>query len=219
MIKFFNVIIDALKECNIPYMLFGSVAMSLYTVPRATRDFDFIIHLTPQNIDLFVGKFQDGYYCDRDQVRDALKNPTSGMFNIVDNSSGYKADFIILKNTPFRQEGFSRRIQMEFYGKTIYVVSPEDLLLSKLVWIQDYQSPLQMEDIKNLSEINSLDKGYVLHWVGKLGLNTFNLLINEGYTTTHKSHTVENLALEATYGKAEADDDRQRSADEFLGCY
>jgi hypothetical protein len=48
MLKFFNIIIDVLTESNIPYMLSGSVAMSLYIVPRATRDFDFIIHLTPQ---------------------------------------------------------------------------------------------------------------------------------------------------------------------------
>jgi hypothetical protein len=65
------------------------------------------------------------------------------------------------------------------------VVSPEDLLLSKLIWIQDYQSPLQMEDIKNLAEINTLIKKYILQWVGILGLNTFNLLLNEGYSTTH----------------------------------
>jgi len=75
--------------------------------------------LTQQNIDFFIEKFQDGYYCDRDQVLEALKNPTYGMFNIIDYSSGYKADFVILKNIPFRQEEFSRRIQMEFYGKTI----------------------------------------------------------------------------------------------------
>jgi hypothetical protein len=60
MIKFFNIIIDALNESKIPYMLSGSVAMSLYIVPRATRDFDFIIHLTPQNVDSLVEKFQDG---------------------------------------------------------------------------------------------------------------------------------------------------------------
>jgi hypothetical protein len=185
MIKFFNVIIDVLNEFHIPYMLSGSVAMSLYIVPRATRDFDFIIHLTPQNIDFFVEKFQDGYYCDRDQVREALNNPRYGMFNIIDHSSGYKADFVILKNLPFRQEEFNRRIQMEFYGKTIYVVSPEDLLLSKLIWIQDYQSPLQMEDIKNLAEINSLDRRYISGWVSKLGLDTFNLLKDDGYSATH----------------------------------
>lgn len=37
---------------------------------------------------------------------------------------------------------------IDFFEKTIYVVSPEDLLISKLIWIQDYQSPLQMEDVQ-----------------------------------------------------------------------
>lgn len=35
-------------------MLSGSVAMSLYIIPRATRDFDFVVHLLPENIDLFL---------------------------------------------------------------------------------------------------------------------------------------------------------------------
>ena len=45
MIAFFQKITDVLNESNIPYMLSGSVAMSIYIVPRATRDFDFVIHL------------------------------------------------------------------------------------------------------------------------------------------------------------------------------
>jgi len=39
MIKFFNIIIDALNESKIPYMLSGSVAMSLYIVPRGNQRF------------------------------------------------------------------------------------------------------------------------------------------------------------------------------------
>jgi len=185
MIKFFNIIIDALNEVRVSYMLSGSVAMSLYTVPRATRDFDFIIHLKPQLIDAFIEKFQDGFYCDRDQVNDALNNPGHGMFNIIDHASGFKADFVILKNDPFRQEEFKRRIQMDFYGKTIYVVSPEDLLISKLIWVQDYQSPLQMEDIRNLMEIETLDKEYIVRWINALNLDTYNLMNYDWYASKH----------------------------------
>jgi hypothetical protein len=65
MVAFFQKITDVLNESNIPYMLSGSVAMSIYIVPRATRDFDFIIHLEPKNIDRFILHFKDGYYCDR----------------------------------------------------------------------------------------------------------------------------------------------------------
>jgi hypothetical protein len=42
--------------------------------------------------------------------------------------------------------------------------------------IQDLQSALQMEDIKNIAEIESLDWDYIKNWIDKLNLNTFNLL-------------------------------------------
>lgn len=175
MVAFFQKITDVLNEYNIPYMLSGSVAMSIYIVPRATRDFDFIVHLEQEHIDRFVEKFQDGYYCDKDAVQDAVKR--HGMFNIIDHTSGFKADFVVLKNEAFRKEEFSRKKKMDFFGKSIYVVSPEDLLISKLIWIQDLQSSLQMEDIKNLTAIDNLDWPYIIAWINKLKLNTFNLVL------------------------------------------
>ncbi len=175
MVIFFQKIIDVLDQHNIPYMLSGSIAMGLYTVPRMTRDIDFIIHLEPKNLDLFVDSFKDGYYCDKDGVREAVETSFK-MFNIIDYASGYKADFIVLKNEAFRKEEFNRRVQMEFYGKIIYVVSPEDLLISKLIWIQDLQSPVQMEDIRNLGDSDHLDWGYIEKWINQLKLNTFDLL-------------------------------------------
>jgi hypothetical protein len=42
-------------------MLSGSVAMSVYVLPRATRDFDFVIHLHPQDVEALVNHFKDGY--------------------------------------------------------------------------------------------------------------------------------------------------------------
>jgi hypothetical protein len=174
MIAFFEKIVDVLNKQNIPYMLSGSMAMSTYVNPRATRDFDFIIFLKHDDINGFVSYFQDGYYCDKESVQDAIKNQS--MFNIIDHASGFKADFVVLKNHPFRKEEFNRRIKIDFFGRTIYVVTPEDLLISKLIWIQDIQSPLQMEDIKNLSAVKSLDWRYIKEWINKLNLNTFALV-------------------------------------------
>lgn len=175
---FFQKIIDVLNSCEIPYMLSGSVAMSLYIVPRATQDFDFIVHLRRQDIDRFVENFKEGYYCDRDAIEDAVQKQR--MFNIIDHASGFKADFVVLKNDPFRQNEFARRIQMEFFGKTIYVVSPEDLIISKLIWIQELQSAIQMTDINNLVQSDNLDREYIDLWIGKLNLNSFNLWTGNG---------------------------------------
>lgn len=171
MIAFFEKIIGVLNEQQIPYMLSGSVAMSLYVIPRATQDFDFIVHLKPQNITSFVEQFKDGYYCDKESIEEAVK--TRSMFNIIDHASGFKADFVVLKENQFRQTEFNRRMQVNFYGQNIYVVSPEDLLISKLIWIQDLQSALQIEDIKNLKAVEKLDWAYIKEWIDKLKLNTF----------------------------------------------
>lgn len=155
-------------------MLSGSVAMSTYTLPRFTRDFDFIVHLKPEDASLLSAYFKEGYYCDEDSIIDAIKK--GGMFNIIDHNSSYKADFILLKNEPFRQTEFARRKHIDFLDMKIYIVSPEDLLLSKLIWIQQLQSSQQMEDIKLISEINNLDREYIRNWIRTLKLNTFDLI-------------------------------------------
>ena len=154
-------------------MLSGSVAMSTYTEPRFTRDFDFIVHLKPEAASLVATSFREGYYCDEDAIREAIQN--KGIFNIIDHKSNYKADFVILKDEPFRQVEFSRRRQINFMNMKIYIVSPEDLLLSKLIWIQQIQSGLQIEDIKSLWKINNLDRNYIHQWIATLKLNTFDI--------------------------------------------
>lgn len=173
MLAFFHKIVDVLNGAQIPYMLSGSMAMGVYVVPRATRDFDFVISLKSDDVDKFATYFQEGYYCNPDAINHAVKHQS--IFNIIDHNSGYKADFIVLKNDAFRQEEFSRRVAMNYFGKTIYLVSVEDLLLSKLIWIQPYQSAMQMEDIKNLGKAKALDWPYIDRWVKKLNLETYGL--------------------------------------------
>jgi hypothetical protein len=154
-------------------MLSGSIAMGLYVVPRATKDIDFVVHLRQRDIDSFSAYFEGAYYCSKDAISDAINRQS--IFNIIDHASAYKADFFILKNDEYRLTEFERKREMDFYGNTVYVVSPEDLLISKLVWIQGWQSAVQMEDIKNLYALPHLERDYISYWIKKLKLNTFDL--------------------------------------------
>ena len=174
MFDFLRTLINFFEQNNIAYMLSGSVAMSIYTLPRFTRDFDFIVHLRPENVAPLMEQFKEGYYCDENSVRQAVAS--KGMFNIIDHKSSYKADFMILKDEPYRQTEFDRRSKLVFLNMSIYIVSPEDLLISKLIWIQQIQSGLQIEDIKTLVELPEMDWIYVRQWINTLKLNTFNLL-------------------------------------------
>lgn len=173
-VKLFDRIIEYFNARQIPYMLSGSMAMSLYIVPRTTRDFDFVVNLRREDVEDFVDYFQRDYYCSKEAVIDAIER--EGMFNIVDSVSGFKADFVIRKSSEYRIAEFERRQLVDFGDIQIYSVSVEDLLISKLIWIQQLQSAIPMEDIKNLSSLPDLQWEYINYWINTLNLNTFNLI-------------------------------------------
>ncbi len=81
-----------------------------------------------------------------------------------------------MRDEEFERIKFERRALIDFLDLKIFVISPEDLLLSKLVWIQELQSALQSEDIIQLSGFIEMNWKYIWAWIEKLKLNTFALL-------------------------------------------
>lgn len=60
---------------------------------------------------------------------------------------------------------------MERAGTGFWIISPEDLLLSKLAWGRRSDSALQMRDVRTLLRDHSeMDWSYVNHWVDKIGV-------------------------------------------------
>jgi hypothetical protein len=177
MFEFLRVLVAFFEKYEIPYMLSGSMASSLYTGPRYTRDFDFVVHLKPTDVPVLKSYFSDGYYCDEDAMTDAIRRKS--MFNIIDHKSNFKADFIVLKEDSFEYEKFNRRRAEKFLDFSVSVISPEDLLISKLQWIQDLVSETQQTDILLLSKLSYLDWEYINRWIKILKINTYDLFKND----------------------------------------
>ena len=173
-LKLLKQVTQSLNENKIPYMLSGSVAMNIYTIPRMTRDIDIVINLKLEDIEMFAKIFKDGFYLYKEGIETEIKR--RGMFNVIDFDSGLKIDFIIRKNTNFHINEFARKKCVSNFGFPIFVVSIEDLIISKLIWIQQLQSDTQIRDIKNLLSNQEIDIKEILHWSKELDLKTFNLL-------------------------------------------
>jgi hypothetical protein len=58
----------------------------------------------------------------------------------------------------------------------VWMVSAEDLIISKIEWIQQLESDKQIRDINMLMTIPEIDKEYITSWCKKLKLKTFDLL-------------------------------------------
>jgi hypothetical protein len=167
-------VVTNLDKAEIPYMVSGSIAMTIYTIPRMTRDIDIVIELKKEDIDKFCRIFAEGAYIDKLTVEEEVKR--RGMFNVIDHRTGYKIDFMVKKFDEYRENEFQRRIRDESLGFPAWFVSIEDLILSKLIWIQEYQSDKQKEDILNLLDNETANIGYIKKWCYNLDLQTFNLI-------------------------------------------
>jgi hypothetical protein len=85
---------------------------------------------------------------DRETV--ALAIAHKSMFNLVHLDSVVKVDCIVRKDEAFRLEEFARRRKVALEDFHTWIVSREDLILSKLAWAKDSRPEIQLKDAGNL---------------------------------------------------------------------
>ncbi len=134
-----------LEQAGIEYMLTGSMAMNCYAQPRMTRDIDVVIafHLPDAaNIEKVLGS---DFYVSIDAAKDAVIHQSS--FNAIHQSNLTKIDFMIRKREEYRLHEFTRRRRLKISDFELWIVSKEDLIISKLFWAKDSHSERQLSDV------------------------------------------------------------------------
>ena len=165
-----KLVTERLHRADIAYMISGSIALNYYAQPRLTRDIDIVVALRPADADRVTHLFAADFYIDAEAVRNAIAQ--LGMFNIIHYDHVMKVDFIVRKDTPYRHEEFARRCAVDIDGVTMWLVTAEDLLLSKLAWAADSRSEIQLQDVRNLiSAVVHLDWTYIERWATALTLD------------------------------------------------
>ncbi|MEN6575816.1 MAG: hypothetical protein ABFD90_05680 [Phycisphaerales bacterium] len=178
--EFLSRLAELLSRAGIPYMVAGSMASSFHGRPRSTHDADVVIDPTEEQLESFLALLERGCYVSRDAALDALHRRT--MFNIIDLAGGWKADLILRKDRPFSRQEFERRQQIDAMGQVLWVVSPEDTILSKLEWMKGRESDVQYSDAVGVAvaQWGNLDMEYLHRWAGPLGVeNTLIHLLKE----------------------------------------
>ncbi len=162
-----------LESAGIAFMLTGSMAMNYYAKPRMTRDIDIVLVLDETQAQTLVRQFEADYYVDSHAVSRAIANRS--MFNLIHNGTIIKVDCIVRKDDVYRKEEFDRRRRVTLGEFDTWIVSREDLILSKLHWARDSRSEMQLRDVRNLLEAGC-DAAYLQSRAQTLGVQE---LLNE----------------------------------------
>lgn len=160
-------IASKLEAAQIDYMLTGSVALNCYAQPRLTRDIDLVVAFFLRDASRIEAVLGPDYYVSPEAAREAVMCQTS--FNAIHQETLIKVDFVIRKREDYRMHEFGRRIRFRLDDFDIWLVSKEDLILSKLAWASESKSERQLADVENLIA-SGCDTAYLKEWSVKLSL-------------------------------------------------
>lgn len=162
-------IIGHLDRAGVPYMVAGSIASTYYGEPRTTQDIDIVIGPTHDSLNAFLsGLDRNRYY-----VGDAAGAfARQGQFNVIDMTSGWKLDLIVLRDRPFSRVEFERRVRVDIEGLQMHVATAEDTILAKLEWAASGDSERQLRDVEAIVRAvgADLDLRYLQRWAVELGV-------------------------------------------------
>jgi hypothetical protein len=174
---FLKLILDALKASKVEYLIGGAIAEWAWGEPRATQDLDIVINLPIKAIGRFSKELEKrNMLVPADIILDTMMEDRADIpLNAIHMYSGLKADLYLMRDgDELRQIAFQRRLLVDYgppIGK-VYVHSPEDLILYKLMYLGISGQPKHARDIAAIlkAKKDQLDYGYIESWVVRLGL-------------------------------------------------
>lgn len=165
-----QLVAEALEAEGASYAVTGSVASSIHGEPVTSLDVDIVTFLSADQAARVADRLTPRLYADADMVRRAAIEHR--MANFIDASSGFKVDISVLADTAYHREVMRRRVRVASSDTrhTIWVVSPEDIVLMKLVWRKDSRSGKQWRNALSVLKIkgHELDWSYLREWATRL---------------------------------------------------
>jgi hypothetical protein len=175
-----------LEALEIPYVIIGGFAATMYGITRATFDIDIIVDMEERHIQALAAAYPSPrYYADPYQMRAARHSGSS--FNIIDADRGEKADLFPLTMDLRYQPAFENRVRrvvamagMEPF--TTWAARPEDVVLGKLMAWAEGRSERQVADIFEMM---------VFYYLGGLAED---IVFNEAYVSQRARQLDEEVA-------------------------
>ena len=164
--------VQALEQLQIPYLIVGSFASSIWGEPRLTMDIDIVIDLRSDQIVQLCQAFPaPEFSVSEAAVREAVVRRRQ--FNVLHPTSANKIYFMIPRDDAWSRLQLTRGRQRRYDEDIdLQVCSPEDVIIAKMRFFQEGQSPKHLRDIAGVLDLQgeSLDREYIAKWAQTMKL-------------------------------------------------
>lgn len=172
--EFLKMILAVLDEAGIDYMIGGAVAVWPWGEPRSTQDIDIVIQLGIEHINALSKELEKvEIFLPPDIIMENLYETRGDLpINAIHGASGYKAEmFLVREEDELRKAAFQRRVKVDFGPEVgeIYIHSPEDLIIYKMLYYSLSQQTKHIRDIGSIIKTigEQLDYEYIQRWAAE----------------------------------------------------
>lgn len=163
-----EILLDCLEEAHADYMLVGSFSSNYYGVSRATRDADFVLSVEEPTRQRLVRLLPPEFKLDP-QV--TFETVTGTLRQIIEVPSlPFKIELFELSNDPHDQERFRRRRIEQLMNRSIYLPTPEDVVIQKLRWVRRARRGKDFDDAVAVLAVQgeaALNMDYIEEWCAR----------------------------------------------------
>ena len=170
-------LLDCLEELSqlleterIPYVVMGGIAVRVYGIPRATYDLDFTLSLPRTELPRLYDLMEAKGYTVPESYRQGWVDKVAEMplvkCKVYLDGRGIDLDFFLAEST-YQASVMQRRRREQVNGCSVWLVSPEDLILLKLIANRD-RDRADIGDV--LFTQGMLDRAYLEKWADELGV-------------------------------------------------
>ena len=157
---------------QLPYAVMGGLAVRVYAIPRPTHDVDITLAIDREQLPELYQNIRSLGYTVPEAFDSGWVDTVAGMplvkFRLYLEGHGVDID-VFLAESEFQKQMLARRCQIPSGDQTISLVSPEDLVLLKLL-------AGRMRDLTDVQDIlftqGELDVDYMRHWAKQLGIRS-----------------------------------------------
>ncbi len=158
-------VVDLLESLGAPHLIFGAVAVGIWGRIRATLDVDFLVQTDEDGLSRLGAAAESAGLAVDQQWLDW--NPLRRGVHLRLLLEPFRAD-VVRTIGAHDDAALERRRQVSWRGRSLWVVSPEDLILQKIRAQRDYDFSDAVSIVEE--QAGRLDEGYLDVWARRLGV-------------------------------------------------
>jgi len=161
--------IDALSAAGLEYVLVGSFASNFWGAPRATQDVDLVVDFAGTSMRDLLAWLGPGFRLEPQQTFETVTGKRRHIVYVGDGA--FTIEVFPVSEDAHDRERFHRRASVALLGRTTFVLSPEDVIVTKLRWAAALNRDKDLADVAGVVAVrrDTIDWPYVRRWCGEHG--------------------------------------------------